>query len=205
RSFNHLEGTWQPNDPASFIQPNAFPIDRGLEGNDNRNASSNNGLNAGTGGAEWTERIVRLSVVYRAPWNMTVATNYALQGGRWSGPILTSIAAADPQFGPPTVRLSNGRVVSNPLATINRFAFPTRSDGQFQLPALHVVNFRIGREFPFVNDRRLHLDVDIFNVGNFGRFQGFLTGADQLFSTNYGRGGQVQQPVSAQLSARLLF
>src|SRR5207247_1670206 len=45
RSFNHLEGTWQPNDPASFIQPNAFPIDRGLEGNDNRNASSNNGLN----------------------------------------------------------------------------------------------------------------------------------------------------------------
>jgi outer membrane receptor protein involved in Fe transport len=205
RSWNHLSGTWQPNDPASFIQPDAFPIDRGLEGNDNRNASSNNGLNAGTGGAEWTEQIVRFSTVYRAPWGLNVAANYALQAGRWSGPILTRVAAADPQFGPPTVRLSNGRVVSNPLATLNRFAFPTRGEGQFHLPSLHVINLRVGREFRFAGDRRLQLDVDFFNVGNLGRPQGFLGGANQLFSTNFGRGGQIQQPVSAQLGVRYWF
>ncbi|HYN07302.1 MAG TPA: TonB-dependent receptor [Vicinamibacterales bacterium] len=205
RSFNHMSGTWQPNDPASFIQPAAFPINRGLEGNDNRGASSNNGLNAGTGGAEWTEQIVRFSAVYHAPWKFNVATNYALQGGRWSGPILTRVAVADPQFGTATVRLSNGRVVSNPLATLNRFAFETRGDGQFKLPALHVVNLRIGREFRLVRNRRLQLDLDFFNVGNLGRFQGFLGGANQLFNVNYGRGGSVQQPVSAQLGVRYSF
>jgi outer membrane receptor protein involved in Fe transport len=205
RSWNHLSGTWQPNDPASFIQPDAFPIDRGLEGNDNRNASSNNGLNAGTGGAEWTERIVRFSAVYRAPWSFTLATNYALQDGRWSGPILDRVATADPRFGPPTVRLSNGRTASNPLATLNRFAFATRGEGQFKLPPLHVINLRVGREFRFASERRLQLDLDVYNVGNMGRFQGFLGGANQKFSTNFGRGGQIQQPVSGQLSVRYWF
>ena len=142
RSWSHLEGTWQPRDPASFIQPDAFLLNRGMELNDNRVASSNNGLNPGTGGAEWTELVVRFAAVYHAPWKFNVATNYALQGRRWSGPIITRVAAADPQFGPTTVTLSNGRIVPNPLATLNRFAFPTRDEGQFKLPALHVINLR---------------------------------------------------------------
>ena len=59
-----------------------------MELNDNRVASSNNGLNPGTGGAEWTELVVRFAAVYHAPWKFNVATNYALQGRRWSGPII---------------------------------------------------------------------------------------------------------------------
>ncbi len=77
-------------------------------------------------------------MVYRAPWDFQVATNYSIQRGRWSGPILNRIAAADPQFGTPTVTLSNGRVVSNPLATTIRFENDDRGDGQFQLDALHI-------------------------------------------------------------------
>ena len=42
RVWSHLAGTWQPNDPASFIQPASFPFDRGLPGNDNRFATLNN-------------------------------------------------------------------------------------------------------------------------------------------------------------------
>jgi hypothetical protein len=103
------------------------------------------------------------------------------------------------------VTLSNGRVVSNPLATLNRFAFPTRDEGQFKLPALHVVNLRVGRDFEFATERRLQLAVDFFNVGNLGRFQGFLAGANQLFNVNYGKGGAVQQPFSAQFSAQFFF
>ena len=205
RSWSHLEGTWQPRDPASFIQPDAFPLNRGMELNDNRVASSNNGLNPGTGGAEWTEQVVRFSAVYHAPWKFNLATNYALQGRRWSGPIITRVAAADPQFGPATVTLSNGRVVSNPLATLNRFAFPTRDEGQFKLPALHVINLRVGRDFDLAQDRRLQLALDFFNVGNLGRFQGFLAGANQLFNANYGQGGSVQQPISAQFSVQFFF
>ena len=30
RGFQNLEGTWRPNDPASFIQPDAYPNDTGL-------------------------------------------------------------------------------------------------------------------------------------------------------------------------------
>ena len=69
--FPHLAGTWQPNDPASFIQPSAFPFDRGLLSNDNRAASSNNGLDissAGQSSIEWMQRIGRANVVYRAPY-----------------------------------------------------------------------------------------------------------------------------------------
>jgi hypothetical protein len=203
----HLAGTWQPKDNAAFIQPSAFPLDRGLGSNDNRSASPVNGLDTTTtpGSIEWTENILRASAVYRAPWSFTLSSSYTLQKGRWSGPILTRIAAADPQFGASTVTLSNGRVVSNPLATTLRFAFPTRSDGQFVLPGLHYLNIRIGREFRIDSVRRFAVNVDLFNIPNLGSYQGFLSGANQLFSTNYGRGGEVQPPRSTQLELRFWF
>ena len=205
RSWSELAGTWQPGDPAAFIQPAAFPFDQGLGSNDNRSAASSNGLGATTGDPGWTPSIIRLATVYHAPWNIVASVSYSRQAGLSSGPILTRIAAAEPQFGPPTVTLSNGRVVSNPLATTNRFAFPTRSDGQYQLPALNIVNLRVGRQFQLAGGRRLEVDANGYNLGNFGNFQGFLSGANQLFSTNYGLGGNVQQPISAQLSVRYSF
>ena len=44
----------------------------------------------------------------------------------------------NPQFGPPIVTLSNGRVVANPLATTIRFAGSDRTDQQFALPSIHI-------------------------------------------------------------------
>ncbi len=108
RAFSHMAGTWQPNDPASFIQPGAFENNRGLDPNDNRSASVNNAYSAGTSGFEWLNHIARASVVYRAPWDFQVATNYSIQRGRWGGLILNRIATADPRFGPTTVTRSNG-------------------------------------------------------------------------------------------------
>jgi len=206
RVWPHQAGTWQPNDPASFIQPDAFPFDRGLASNDNRSASTNNNLvNATTSSIEWTEHVARASGVYNAPWGFILAGSYTLQKGRWSGPIQNRLAAPDPQFGPPTVTLSNGRVVSNPLATTLRFAFPTRSEGQYELKALQYINLRVGRDFQLPQNRRFAVNVDLFNVPNFSSYQGFLTGANQLFSTNYGRGGEIQPPRSAQLELRFIF
>jgi hypothetical protein len=204
-SWSELSGTWQPGDPASFIQPGAFPFDRGLGTNDNRSAASANGLTATTGDPGWTPQITRVAVVYNAPWNLITSISYSRQSGLSSGPIFTQIASPDPQFGPATVTLSNGRVVSNPLATTLRFAFPTRSDGQYQLAALNIFNVRIGRQFVLAYGHKLEIDGNIFNLGNFASFQGFLSGASQLFSSNYGKGGNIQQPVSGQLSIRYLF
>jgi hypothetical protein len=201
----HMAGTWQPRDPASFIQPDAFPNDKGLLGNDNRSASLNNAYNSGTGAPEWTQNIGRISAVYRAPWDLQAAANYTLQVGRWSGPIFERIAAPDPQFGPPTVRLSNGRLVPNPLATTLRFAFPTQSEGQFRLPATHYLNVRVARDFKLPSATRLNVAFDVLNLPNAAGYQGFLTGANQLFSANYGKGGQIQTPRTYQVSGRFTF
>jgi hypothetical protein len=96
-------------------------------------------------------------------------------------------------------------VVANPLATTIRFAYDTRSDGQYQLDGLHYLNFRVGREFRLDAARKFAVNVDLFNVANMGSYQGFLSGANQLYSTNYGRGGEIQPPRSVQLELRLWF
>jgi hypothetical protein len=202
----HLAGTWQPNDPASFIQPAAFPFNRGLGSNDNRSPSPNNGLDTATtpSSIEWMQEILRGNVVYHAPWDLLVSASYTFQDGRYSGPILNRLPAPDPAFGPATVTLSNGRVVANPLATAIRFAYPTRSDGQFELPPLQYANFRIGREFK-LQTYRFGVNLDMFNLPNLGKYQGFLSGANQLYSSNYGLGGEVQPPRSVQLELRFIF
>ncbi len=209
RAWSRLDGTWQPNDPAAFIQPDAFAFGRGLPVNDNRNATLNNAYGDGStglwSGPEWMDHVVNLSGVYRAPWDIVVASTYTLLKGWWSGPIVARLPAADPQFGPPTVTLSNGREVPNPLATTTRFAFDTRSEGQFALPARHYVNLRVGRVFRLHAGIRLELDLDIFNVPNLAGFQGFLPGAHQQFSTNFGKGGNVQPPRTVQLGIRFTF
>jgi hypothetical protein len=132
------------------------------------------------------------------------AVSYTIQNGRYSGPIYTRTAAPDPQFGPPTVTLSNGRVVANPLATTARFAYGTRSDGQFELPPLQYVNLRVGKDF-VVQKYRFGINFDAFNLPNLGKYQGFLSGANLLYSTNYGLGGEVQPPRSFQLELRFIF
>ena len=211
RVFPHLAGTWQPNDPASFIQPDAFPIDHGLLTNDNRFASQNNGYCTGslfscTGSPEFTEHVVHLSARYTAPWHLIMATNYTMQYGLWSSGILTKIAAPDPRFGPPTVTLSNGRVVTNPLSTTYRFAYATRDEGQLRLPALHVWNVRFGRKFALGRTRQFESYLDVYNVANRSGFSRWQTGANQQFDTrNFGMGSVVQIPRTFQLGLQFSF
>jgi hypothetical protein len=64
---------------------------------------------------------------------------------------------------------------------------------------------RVGKEVRLPSNRKFAVNLDLFNVGNFGSFQGFLAGANQLFSTNYGRGGEIQPPRSLQLELRVWF
>jgi outer membrane receptor for Fe3+-dicitrate len=133
-----------------------------------------------------------------------LATNLSVQSGPYSGPVVTRLAAPDPRFGPPTVTLSNGRVVSNPLATTIRFAYPTRNDRQFALPWLHLWNVRIGRDFRF-GVRRFEPAIEIFNLTNHDAFYLIEQGGSQMFSPLFGQGRQRQLPRSAQISVRFVF
>jgi hypothetical protein len=118
--------------------------------------------------------------------------------------MVTRIDAPDPAFGPPTVRLSNGRVVSNPLATVIRFAYPTRGEGQLRAPSLHGLNVRVTRRFQ-LERVRFDASVDVFNLTNNGADQGFLFTANQTYSPLFGQTTDRQGPRSAQVVFRASF
>lgn len=212
RQWRHIDGTWQPHDPALFIQPAAFPNDKGI-GSSTGTASGTTDANSlfgshmtqsNTGSAQWQDHVVRLGATYSGPWALLLAANYTFSSGIWGGPIVTRTASADPAFGPATVALSNGRVVSNPLATTIRFAYPTRGDGQQRTPALHQLNVRLGRRLT-LGRVRFDGSVDFFNVTNHGADQSFPTGANQTFSPLFGTTTDRQLPRSAQIALRASF
>ena len=226
RSWDSLDGTWVPNDPASFIQPNAFPNDTGIgtiRGNEQgptNNAGSLSGT-ADTRSPSWQKHAFRSGASYLMKWDIQLATNLVILSGPYSGPIVTRIAAADPAFGPSTITLANGRVVSNPLATTIRFcgsatlpcaADPTRGAGQIKAPNLIIWNARFGKDFRFGGARRFTAAVDIINLLNHDADQQFQTGGNQLYSPNFAIAtdgsfvGQTRQPPrSFQISFRFQF
>jgi hypothetical protein len=114
------------------------------------------------------------------------------------------LAEADARFGPPTVTLPNGRVVSNPLATPVRFAYPTRGDGQFRLPGIHDWHVRFGWALS-VNHHRLYVGVDILNVTNHAADQSVLFEGNVRDSVFFGQGGTRQFPRAVSVSAHYAF
>lgn len=212
RQWRHIAGTWQPNDPASFIQPDAFPNDTGIGSSTGTatatfDANSLSGFHmtqSVTASAQWQDHVVRVGVSATAPWSLTFSGHYTYQSGAWSGPIVTRLGAADPAFGPATVRLSNGRVVPNPLATVIRFANDTRGDGQLRTPGLHALNLRAGRRFR-PGPVTLDVSVDAFNVTNNGADLGFVFGANQTYNPLFAQTTDRQPPRSAQLLLRAAF
>jgi len=108
----HLDGTWQPNEPASFIQPTVFANNRGIgtiRGNENNSLS-------GTAQARnpmWIKHALRLAGSYNAPWGLTLSSNLNIFSGPYTGPIVRDLSAPDPQFGPAILVLSNGRSVES--------------------------------------------------------------------------------------------
>ena len=206
RASDYLDGTWQPNDPASFIQPGAFPNRNGIGfviGCTTSGAScpDANSLTAGFGGGTWRHHIAAAGVSYQGPAHVQLAATYQFQTGPYSGPI-QRLASVDPRFGPPTITLSNGRIVSNPLSTPIRFAYETRGDGQLELGALHIWNMRVGRWF-LVGSAVIEAAIDVLNVTNHGADQAFQPGANQQFSPFFGAGIMRQFPRAVQLSVRI--
>jgi hypothetical protein len=157
-----------------------------------------------TASAQWQDHVFRTAVTCAAPWDLLLATSYVFQSGAWSGPILTRLAAPDPAFGPSTVTLSNRRVVTNPLATVLRFAYPTRGEGQLATPHLHIWSARIGRRFA-VRGLRFDAALDVFNLTNNGADLSFQPGANQQFNPSYGLTEFRQLPRSAQATLRISF
>ncbi len=205
RQWPKLAGTWQPNDNASFIQPGAFDSNHAI--GTPRRAPSNSLPPGGAdvfGNTAWQDHTFRFSLVYTLPWDLQAGTHYVFQSGPYTGPIVTRIAASDPQFGPPSVTLSNGRVVTNPLATTIRYNFANRGEGQVKADPRKELNLKFTKSFRFAR-YRAEAGVGIYNVFNSGTIERYASDAGQLYSPNYLGYEGFQPPRSVDLVFKFTF
>jgi hypothetical protein len=187
RQFQWLDGTWNPTDPARFIQPDAFDNNRDLS----RHLFGNGDDNSLDGGGNET------GVAYR------VAASYVIQSGGYLGPVVQQ-TGADPIFGPGRVTLANGLTQPNPLATAWRFAYGTRSDGQTLNETARYLQLNLNRSFQF-GSRSIETGLGIFNVFNTGAHTQWNTGANRLNTSLYEARFNRHPPRAAQVSVGVKF
>ncbi len=184
RQWQHIDGTWNPTDPARFIQPDAFPNNRDLSrhlfGNGDDNSLDGGGNESGVAYRPYS---VRMAGQYFAPKGIRVSASYIIQAGGYLGPVINNVIA-DPIFGPGTVRLANGTTQPNPLATTWRFAYNTRSDGQLLNETARYLQLNLGRTFRFGRSS-IDTGLGIFNVFNTGAHTQWNTGAQRLGTPTY--------------------
>jgi hypothetical protein len=200
RQWQEFGGTWNPTDPARFIQPDAFASDKLLYmprgNNEDTSLLLNTGTTTHTYGPTWQKYSLRFGGTYHAPYGVILAGSYTILAGPWSGPIVDLLPANDPQlavFGPATFRLPNGTTVSNPLSTRMRFtggpvpiganSNPTRGEGQVQAPAIKTLGLKIGKTFTISGSHQVELAGNLFNLLNQGNYSQYnYSGANERFN-----------------------
>ncbi len=211
RQWQHLSGTWNPTDPARFIQPDAFPNDKNIWRA--QGLTDHNSLTTGSAlinNPIWAPYSVRLAGTWQAPHGIIASGSWTAVGGPWTGPIITQLAANDPQianFGSATVVSSTGVRQSNPLATRIRFAYPTRGEGQVGQAAVHTVGLKLAKTFKLGGPRDIEVAANIFNLLNAARFTEWSrSGANRIYSpTTYLVGDNLQPARAYQMTAVYRF
>jgi Carboxypeptidase regulatory-like domain/TonB dependent receptor len=205
RQWQHLDGTWNPTDPARFIQPDAFPNNRDLSrhlfGNGDDSSLDGGGAESGVAYRPYS---VRLAGQYLAPYEIRVAASYVIQAGGYLGPVQIQLPSGDPIFGPGTVRLANGTTATNPLATSWRFAYGTRGDGQLRNETTRYLQLNLARTFKF-GRQSFEGGLGIFNVFNTGAHTQWNTGANRLNNPLYLSRFNRHPPRAFQLSLGYKF
>ncbi|HUE89351.1 MAG TPA: TonB-dependent receptor [Vicinamibacterales bacterium] len=203
RQWQEFGGTWNPRDPARFIQPGAFPSNKLLympRGNNEENSLPiNTGTTVHTYGPTWQKYSLRFGGTYHAPFGIIAAASYTILAGPWSGPLVDQLPVGHPSlavYGPSTFRLANGTNASNPLSTRLRFVNSTtpgefsenatRGEGQVQAPAVKTLGLKIGKTIRLGGSRDIELAGNIFNLLNAGdRTQYNYSGANERFNPNF--------------------
>jgi hypothetical protein len=198
-SPDHLGGTWQPNDPAAIIQPNAFANNAGIG---TVRGYDVNDFTGDTRNRMWQRNQLRTGVTYKAPWSLHLATTFTAQSGTPGGPVVITTPYQG-EYGPATLSI-DGRTVSNPLATTYRFAYANRGIGQIWCPWLYQFNTLVGREFRITDRQSIEADLNIYNILNQASAQQFVNGNNKSSST-FGSLQNIQVPRSAQISLRYKF
>ena len=187
RQWQHLEGTWNPSDPAQFIQPDAFPNDKNIWRTDG--VQDHNSLATGNSlvnNPMWNPYSVRMAATWHAPWDLVTSGSYTIVAGNWTGPVITQLPSNSPllaPFGPSAVVSSTGRRQPNPLATRIRFNYPTRGEGQPRAPDVHTVGIKVGKRVGIGGGRNVEISTEIFNLLNGGHYTEFSRqGANRIYN-----------------------
>ena len=182
RQWQQDKGTWNPTDPARFIQPDAFPNNRMLWRT--RDPNDHNSYPGSTTAPMWNPFSYRFNGTWHAPYGILAAGSYSVVSGGWSSWIVKQLPANSPEiavFGPSTVVSTTGVRQPNPLATRIRFVYPTRGEGQVLLAATHTVGLKLSKRFKLGGNRDVDIATNILNLLNAGR------------GTEYARGGANRQ------------
>ncbi len=190
RQWHKMAGTWNPTDPAAFVQPDHFANNANLympRGDNDGNSLPDTG-NALSYGPTWMKYRANFGGVWQAPLGITVAGNVTVQAGPWSGSPLYQLSATDPdvlKYGPSTFTLANGSKAANPLATRNRYVFSNRGEGQVQSPTITTVGLKIGKIVKY-NRYQVEVAANIYNLLNGGDYTQYnYNSAYQSWSSNF--------------------
>jgi hypothetical protein len=209
RQWQQDKGTWNPTDPARFIQPDAFPNNRMLWRT--RDPNDHNSYPGSTTAPMWNPFSYRFNATYHAPFGIVAAGSYSVVSGGYSSWIVKQLASNDPdvtKYGPATmVNAETGAAHPNPLRTRIRFAFPTRGEGQELLYATHTVGLKLSKRFELGGARNLEVAANILNLLNAGRGTEYARGgANRQYNTvAYLQPGNLQAARSAQFDILFRF
>ncbi len=223
RQWAHLNGTWNPTDPARFIQPQAFDNDKNIWRTDG--LVDHDSLSTGNtliNNPMWEPFSIRFAGTYNAPKGVVVSSSYTIVGGPWTGPIIDQLPANDPRiavFGPSTVVSPTGVSQPNPLATRIRFCgdsvngkctdsalVTSRADGQLEQNTVHIVGLKLAKRFD-LGPRSFEAAFNVFNLFNGGNFSEYnRSGANRIYSpSTYGTGTTLQEARGYQINGIVRF
>ena len=187
KQWQHLEGTWNPSDPAKFISPDAFANDKNIWRTDG--VQDQNSLATGNtlvNNPMWNPYSVRMAGTWHAPFDLVASGSYTIVAGPWTGPVIDQLPSNSPLiavFGPSTVVSSTGVRQSNPLATRIRFLYPTRGEGQPRAPDVHTVGIKVGKRIGLGGSRNVEVSAEVFNLLNAGNFTEYSRqGANRFYN-----------------------
>jgi hypothetical protein len=224
RQWHHYGGTWNPTDPARFLQPDAFPSQQLLYmprgNNEDTSLLLNNGTTTHTYGPTWQKYSFRLGGTWKAPRGFLIAASYNQTAGPWSGPVVDFLPVNDPEvtkFGPASVVLANGTTQANPLSTRMRFVrvdcptpattacFGTR-ENQVQQPAVKSLGLKLGKTIKLGGTREIEVAGNVFNLLNDGNYWQYnYSGANEKFNPNFLQMRNQQSARAFQLTGVLRF
>jgi hypothetical protein len=198
RQWQHYGGTWNPTDPARFIQPDAFQSHKLLYQPRGNNEDTSLLLALGdinlSYGPTWQKYSIRLGATWQAPMGFLVASSFTMWAGPYSGPVTDLLPADHPdvtRFGPAV--MPNGQ--SNPLSTRQRFVevdcAPAASclgtrDSQVEAPPVKAIGLKVAKTFKLGHAREFEVAGNFFNLFNAGNYTEFnYSGTGEKFNPNF--------------------